>query len=147
MIDNVLLERIRKMHAKAESAKQLGNEAEAFTFASAVQKLLLKHDLTMSGVEALAAEQNDPIKMHEYDPATYGFKRTRTRVAWTQNLAKVIAKAHGCEVIPIIRSNKLMLVGTREHRQVCEFKLVTLTRYAQEHSEKDYVKFFYECMA
>lgn len=140
-----LIDRIRKMHAKAESSKELGLDHEALAFASAVKSMLLKHNLEMSDIEAFAEEQADPIKAHYFDPRSFGLPRSKVRVAWTENLARVIARAHMCDLIAVRASNKLMLIGSREHRQICEFMIVTLTRYAIEHSEKDYVKFFYRC--
>lgn len=140
-----LVDRIKKMHAKAESAKQLGNEAEAFAFASAVQKLLLKHNLEMSEVEAAAAEKEDPIKAHYFDPRAFGLPRKRRREHWSELLARIVADAHMCGILPVHRSNEILLIGTRQNRQACEFMLVFLTRYAIEHSEKDYVRYFYQC--
>lgn len=140
-----LVDRIKKMHAKAESAKALGNEAEAFAFASAVSKLLLKHNLEMTDVQAAAAEKEDPVKAHYFDPRTFGLPRKKRREHWSELLARIVADAHMCGILPVNKSNMIMLIGTRSNRQACEFMLVFLTRYAVEHSEKDYVRYFYEC--
>lgn len=141
-----LMDRIKKMHAKAESAKQLGNEAEALTFASAVQKLLLKHNLEMTDVEAAVQEQQDPIKAHYFNPEAFGLPRKRSRVLWSELLAYVVADAHMCGVLPVHRTNTFLIIGSRQNRQACEYMIVFLTRYAIEHSEKDYVKYFYKCL-
>lgn len=146
-MDEKLIDRIRKMHAKAESAKQLGLEAEALAFASAVQKLLLKHNLEMSEVEAAAADKEDPVKAHWFYPQEFGFKAKKQRILWSEILARAIAKAHLCDMLPLEKSNTLFLIGTRQNRQAAEFMIVFLTRYAEEHSEKDYVRYFYECKA
>jgi phosphoribosyl-ATP pyrophosphohydrolase len=138
-----LVDRIKKMHAKAESAKALGNEAEAFAFASAVSKLLLKHNLEMTDVEAALAMKEDPVKAHYFRPEVFGFKRKKTRVLWSELLAHVVADAHMCGILPCHASNELMIIGTRQNRQACEFMIVFLTRYAEEHAEKDYVTYFY----
>jgi phosphoribosyl-ATP pyrophosphohydrolase len=142
-----LLDRIKKMHAKAESAKQLGNEAEAFAFASAVQKLLLKHNLEMTDVEAALEAQHDPVKAHYFHPQAFGLPFKKGRVLWSELLAHVVADAHMCGILPVHRTNTFMIIGTRSNRQACEFMTVFLTRYAIEHSEKDYVRYFYECKA
>lgn len=141
-----LVDRIRKMHAKAESAKQLGNEAEAFAFASAVSKLLLKHNLEMTDVEAAIQEQQDPVKAHYFRPDDFGLPKKKTRVLWSELLAHVVADAHMCGILPVHKSNQILIIGSRSNRQACEFMIVFLTRYAIEHSEKDYVKEFYRCL-
>lgn len=142
-----LIDRIKKMHAKAESAKALGNEAEAFAFASAVSKLLLRHNLEMTDVEAAIQEQEDPVKAHYFDPTVFGLPKKKSRVLWSELLAAVVAEAHMCGILPVHKTNTFMIIGTRQNRQACEFMIVFLTRYAVEHSEKDYVRYFYECKA
>ena len=142
-----LVDRIKKMHAKAESAKQLGNEAEAFAFASAVQKLLLKHNLEMTDIEAALEAQHDPVQGHYFHPQAFGLPFKKSRVLWSELLGHVIADAHMCGILPVHRSNTFMIIGTRSNRQACEFMTVFLTRYAIEHSEKDYVRYFYQCKA
>src|SRR4051812_44988051 len=116
-----LVDRIKKMHAKAESAKQLGNEAEAFAFASAVQKLLLKHNLEMTDVEAALAAKEDPVKAHYFYPETFGLPKRRSRVQWSELLARIVADAHMCGILPVRASNEFMIIGTRQNRQACEF--------------------------
>lgn len=150
MIDmNILVERIKKMHAKAESAKQLGNEAEAFAFASAVQKLLLKHNLEMTDVEAALAAKEDPVKAHYFDPEVFGLKAPKKRrpQLWSELLTRIVADAHLCGILHVYKSSQFLIIGTRQNRQACEFMIVFLMRYAEQHSEQDYVRYFYQCKA
>ena len=144
-LDESVLSRIKKLHDKAESAKAIGSEHEALAFAAAAQKMLLLHQLEdITEVEALLREKQDPVKAHIYRPQAFGIKRSKVRVAWTERLATVVCEAHGCDWL-FVDGNTLVLIGTRENRQICEYMLVFLTRFAIQTSYKDYCKFFYQC--
>lgn len=137
-----LFDRIMKLHRKAVSAKEIGSEAEAATFAEHVQRLLIKHDLEMSEVEFEAERVKDPIKFH----FTKGRGKKR-RILWTEVLAKGCVEAHFCRCIALEGSDGIMLIGRRQHRLVAEFMLNTLIRLGEQLADKAYVKFFYECQA
>lgn len=142
-----LIDRIMKMYRKAESTRQLGNEAEANIFMDAVQKLLAKHKLEMSDIELAAQEKEDPVKYHIFDPARFGFTRKKRNILWYELLAAAVARAHFCELIPVHKSNRIILIGRRQDRQVAEFMIITLTRLAEQWADKAYVKRFYEAQA
>ena len=51
-----LIEKIQKLMAKAESAKNMGSTAEAEVFAAKVNEMLMKHNLSMMDVESYKTE-------------------------------------------------------------------------------------------
>lgn len=127
-----LLDRIRKMHAKAESAKAIGSEHEAATFAAAVAKMLTKYKLDMSDLEFSQIEKTEPIDNHVVPGAG-----KRTRSLWAENLAAVVADAHFCRIMVSRRSDDIWLVGRETDRKVAEFVFITLRRTADELSDKE----------
>lgn len=137
-----LFDRILKLHRKAVSAKEIGSEAEAATFAEHVQRLLIKHDLEMSEVEFEAERVKDPIKFH----FTKGRGKKR-RILWTEVLAKGCAEAHFCTCIALNGSDSIMIIGRGQHRAVADFMIHTLIRLGEQLADKAYTKFFYECQA
>lgn len=84
-----LLDRVRKLHAKAESAKALGSEAEAASFAAAVSKMLAKYKLDMSELEFSQMEKAEPV-----GEGYVAGEGKRTRQLWAEVLAAVVADAH-----------------------------------------------------
>jgi hypothetical protein len=127
-----LLDRVRKLHAKAESARALGNDAEALAFAAGVQKMLAKYRLDMSELEMQTFERLEPIDKSY----VYGDKR-KARVAWAELLASVVARAHYCRILVVSGSDTIVLVGRPTDRAVAEFVFTTLRRTADENSDRD----------
>ncbi len=127
-----LLDRIRKLHAKAESARAIGNDAEALAFAAGVQKMLAKYKLDMSELEMQTLDKVEPIG------STYVRSEGKSkRVAWAELLASVVARAHYCRILVIPNSDTIVLVGRPTDRQVAEFVFSTLRRTADENSDRD----------
>lgn len=127
-----LLDRIRKLHAKAESCKAMGSEAEAATFAASVQKMLNKYRLEMSEVEFTAFETAEPIERERITG-----EGKRHRVLWAESLADVIARAHFCRLLVLEQSDTIILVGRKTDRTVAAFVIQTLRRFAEESSDRE----------
>lgn len=127
-----LLDRIRKLHAKAESARALGNDAEALAFAAGVQKMLAKYKLNMSELEMQTLDRVEPIGQ-----STVAGEGKSKRVGWAELLASVVARAHYCRILVLPNSDSLVLVGRPTDRQVAEFVFTTLRRTADENSDRD----------
>lgn len=111
-----LLDRIRKLHAKAESARSIGSEAEAASFAAAVQKMLAKYKLSLSDLEMAQMEREEPVGEGHF------FDENRSRADWSDFLVMAIARA---------------LVGRETDRKIAEFMITTLKRTALELSDKE----------
>lgn len=139
-----IVNRIRKLHAKAESAKSIGSLAEAETFAAAVEKMLVKHKLSMSSLQVAQMEKDEPVSEFWWVPQQAGFKRTKTRQGWSEDLAQAVAKAHFCGLFVIPGSNGLSFIGRKSDRDVCVYAYNILRRTAEELSQREYVKKFYE---
>jgi hypothetical protein len=128
-----LLDRIRKIWAKAESLKAMGPEyeQEALTFAAQAQKMLAKYKLSLSDLEMAQLEKDEPIVGEWHDG-----KGKRAQV-WVEQLAVVVARAHFCRALFSTRGyDQIFLVGRTTDRAVAAFMILTLRRVAEEMSDK-----------
>lgn len=133
-----IIDRIRKLHAKAVSARDIGSEAEATTFAEAVQKMLTKYKLEMSEVELAAQEKDEPVGEEWVDFRHYGAKERRQRLAWSERLAAAVARAHFCQIIVSSNTNSVAFVGRPTDRKIAEYVFVTLYRFADKTAKQEY---------
>lgn len=149
-----IIDKIRKLHAHAESAKNIGSEAEAQAFAQMVNRLLNQHRLELTDIQFEEQRKNEPVSEAEIDFRKYGdtyrgkkveWREKRQRIDWIEKLAAIVAKAHSCQIMVIERSSRLFLVGTETNRQIVEYIFITLMRAAEKLSWDEYAKYFYKC--
>lgn len=88
-IDAALLDRIRKLHAKASSAEAIGSTAEAEAFARKVAELLAEHRLTETVLAADDAGDDDT-----FDNAWFQYSDAKTRVVWRSTLVRAVMTAN-----------------------------------------------------
>lgn len=127
-VDMKLLERIKKLHNHAESAKQLGNEAEAAAFAAKVQELMAEHKLSFSHLTAVQQDAQDPLDREYVRPE--GGPMKMKAVAWQLDLAKVLATNFGCYMVRSTGSADIILVGRDSDRAVAAYMITMLTMFA-----------------
>jgi hypothetical protein len=143
---NEILEKIKKLNAKAESLKSLGSEEEAQVFAEAVRKLLDKHDLAMTDLQFEQMKKIEPIERYTFDWSDHGLKDKFVKVVWQEALASLVAKAHNTRVYARSgEGNKIGLLGRKSDCQIAEYMIVTMVRTAESIADKEYVRYFYEC--
>lgn len=136
-----LIDLIMKLHAKAESCKEIGSLEEAAIFAAKVEDLLLKHKLSLSELSFEAKERKDPLGRTWLDwGRVEGMGRKRKRTAWVEDLCSTVAQAHFCRIIVSTGSSNVAFVGRETDRQVAEFMSITLVRLADELAVKGYWK-------
>jgi len=140
-----LLDKIRKLHAKAESLNNLGNKEEAALFASKVQELLTQHKLEMDVLEFEEMEQDEPIGDELIETSPTGHKKAR--IAWREQLVNSVAQAHYCRILVYPGSSKVVLVGRPTDRAVATYMIQTLVGLAEVLADAAYVKHFYEMKA
>lgn len=133
-----LLDKLAKIKRMADGAKAIGSEAEAQAFADALQRMLLEHKLEMSDIEFDTMEKDSPVERHHIDYAKYNLKVKKTRVAWMEELAIIVARAHFCKILVQPGSSRITLVGRREDCVVAEYTLITLQRAAETISARAY---------
>ena len=92
MVKESIIQKIQKLTAEAESAKELGNLQEATLFSAKVNELLTKHNLAMSDIEI---EDQDEVIGEKGD----GFGLSLKQGKWTIRLLSIIGEYNYCEVI------------------------------------------------
>lgn len=127
-----ILDRIRKLHAKAVSAKQMGSSAEAEAFSAKVSQMLAEHRLNLSDLEMTEMERQEPV--------AEGLVNTgmgRKRVAWVENLVGTVARAHFCRILVVSGSSTYYIVGRKSDREVVEWMVSWLIPWVWDKSFKE----------
>lgn len=105
-----VIKKLKKLIAHAESARAIGNTAEAAAFAERIQQLLSRHNLSMSEVELHEAEES-AIGM---EPVPQGIPSVDT---WQRALLANLAAINGCHTLEH-RAGFQIVVGRRQDRDV-----------------------------
>lgn len=140
-----ILDKIKKLHLKAESCRDIGSDAEAQAFAEAVSRMLNDHRLSMSDLQFETERKSEPVDKHIVEWEAHGLKTRAVRTKWIERLAAIVARAYTCDILVFLGSSRVVLVGTLTNRQVAEYTLVTLVRAAEKIAEAEYVKYYYKC--
>ncbi len=142
-IDKILT-RVKKLLAKAESAKEIGSIHEAEAFAEGAAKLLSKHKLDMSMLSEHQLNAQEPIVESYINWKTHGVSHRRKRVAWIEWLAGAVARGHFCRILVVKKSSSIYMVGRKSDAEVATYVLTTLVRAAEEQAEAGYWKARYK---
>lgn len=142
-----VIEKLAKIKRHAESAKEIGSDAEAEAFAAALQKMLLDNKLSMTDLEFAEFEKEQPVGFHRIDYTQYPDVTLRKkRTEWIELLSNIIADAHFCRIVVHPNSSRISLIGRAEDAAVAEYLIMTLTRAAEKLSEKAYGDYTVECV-
>jgi hypothetical protein len=126
-----LLDKLRKLKAHQESAEKIKSVEEAQAFGEMIQRLVLKHNLSMSDIEFEQHEKDEPIGEQWINWEAQGLKTKSMRIEWEESLASIVARAHFCRILISHSSNRICLVGRKSDAEVAEYVLVTLRRAAK----------------
>ena len=132
-----VIEKIAKLKRHAESAKSLGSEAEAASFAAEVQRLCDEYHLSVEQIDL----DDDP--MREVDvavaPATENPEDVDGRIAWWKaDLGVIVADAHNCEVLTSDEIRAVWFVGRRIDRESAVWVYESLMRTMLEGARRVY---------
>jgi hypothetical protein len=122
-----IIEKIRKLLKHSQSAEDIGNLAEAESFAAMAQKYMLQHKLDMSDIEAEDFKLNEPIENVLLEPKDFGVKSSSDKVKqnWFSILLFGLADAHFCRMVRKTGDNSYYIIGRKSDRD----GLVDITRY------------------
>jgi|SRR6478609_6955677 len=131
-------EKLRKLIAKEESARELGNQAEAEAFASKIQQLLLEYELSMDDLKG--KNRVTDINTERVDLTDLMGSHEGT---WVYKLYSVGARYNFCKTImPYAYSaNYLTICGEEMHREFTHYfvnQLVSKIRELSRRSFKEY---------
>lgn len=136
-LDPKLVARIHKLHAMAESAREVGSLAEADSFMAAVQKTLAYHNLDSSILTLELHNLTDPMGMESVnqvgsDPKKSRHKESRKSVAWAVDLGVAVAKAHYCACNFSAKGTYLYFYGRKTNRDMA----VRMYTYLRDMAER-----------
>lgn len=131
-----ILDKLAKMKAMRESEEKIGNQEAADAFASAINRLLLQHELSEVDIPNRADVAEEPIVEHLVEPRLHGIKFSRSRVGWQEALATIVADAHLCKILVTSGTNYVTFVGTKQHCAVAEYAYVVLVNAAVKMSKE-----------
>lgn len=115
-----IIEKLKKLIAHEESARAIGNPAEAAAFAERIQQLLNKHNLSMSEVELYRAEKSSV----SIEPVQEGISNIEE---WQRALLANLARINGCYALEH-RAGFQCVVGRRRDREI----VISLFRYFEK---------------
>ena len=126
------IDRATKLRASMQSERELGNDAAAQAFASAMSRMLIEHELLNSDLDQHehegAMKVEEPIIERQVSLEALGVKTTQRSNASLTHLAQVVGQAHLAKILVSRRSNSIWFVGTSLACETSEFMLATLWR-------------------
>jgi hypothetical protein len=140
-----MIEKLIKLQAAREGEAQLGNTAAAEAFAAAINKMLIENELNPTDLDYARAADQDPVIQVLVDLKKYRIAHKKTRVAWQEDLARIVARGHLCTFLLRPGSNQIWFVGTRSHAMAAEYVYGMLVPAADYMSEKDAYYFKLKC--
>lgn len=136
-----VLDKLVKLQRQRESEAELGNSAAAEAFAGAINRMLIEYELNPSDIDYARTTDRDPVVEVSVNLAKYQIARKRTRIAWQESLARIIAKAHLCSFLITTGRNTITFVGTRSHATVAEYVYGTLVPAVEKMAGFEYRRF------
>lgn len=133
-----VIDRIRKLYAKAESTKELGNEAEAMAFMEKVDELLTKYKLDGSVLTFDEREEADPMGQ-----TIARGKGKSKRVAWIEHLAHYVTEAYFCQIVVMPGSDSFLVVGRETDRDIATYVIVKLVNFLEAECKRQHNKLRY----
>lgn len=129
-----ILDKLSKLKASREGEAAIGNMAAAEAFASAINRLLLQHELSEADIPLGGVVKDEPILELLVDLSQFGIKNVGTRIGWQEALARVVASAHLCHFMVQKGSNRIWFVGTQQHVAMAEYAYGVLASAADRMS-------------
>ncbi len=133
-----VIARLVKMQASRDGEAAIGNAAAAEAFAGAINKMLLEHELNPSDLDYARAQDNDPVIEVPVDRLLYKIDHKQQRIAWQENLARIVSRAHLCSFFIREGSNWIAFVGTKSHAVVAEYAFGVLVPAAEQLATQAY---------
>lgn len=148
-------DKLRKLIAKEESAREIGNQAEAEAFASKVQQLLLQYELDLGDIKSQTAET---IEVHEERFTVFkksqifteillnpncGYKLVDLTVKnesnWIRDLYGVVAQTNFCQILAHGKDPYVViLIGTDMNREFVHYMILQLVSKIRNLARKSF---------
>ena len=136
-----ILRKLVKLQAARDSEAAIGNAEAAEAFAGMINKMLVENELSPSDIDYARRDADDPVIELEVHKAAYGIKHKKSRIAWEEKLARIVANAHLCSFLIRTGRNDIIFVGTKSHATVAEYAYGTLVPAAEKLADKEYYNY------
>lgn len=121
-------DRVRKLLEKTEANGCTAEEA--LLAMETAQKILIAHELEMSDVEKLDVGGGEEVDHEMFDPQEHGLP-FEGRMAWTEMLARIVSRAHGCEFLVFDNRANVLFIGRPLNRRLAIYLFGFLVRTAR----------------
>lgn len=136
-----VLAKLVKMQRQRESEASLGNDKAAEAFAAAINRMMIEFELNPTDLDYARTTDKDPVIELRVDLDKYKIEKVKTRVAWQESLARIVARAHLCTFLLAPGRNQIWFVGTKSHAMVAEYVYGILVPAANTMSQKEYMRY------
>jgi hypothetical protein len=140
-----VIDKLLKLQAARDGEAKIGNEAAAEAFAATINRLLLEHELNPTDLDYAKGGEDDPVIEIRVNRDKYQIEKMRVRIAWQEELARLVAHAHLCRFLIVPSTNIITFVGTRSHASVAEYAYGLLVPAATHMSDKAAYAYRKEC--
>lgn len=140
-----VIDKLVKMQRSRQGEAELGNTDAAEAFAAAINRMMIEYELHPSDLDYARASDDDPVIELEVDLSKYRIEKKKSRIAWQQTLARVVADAHLCSFLIAPGTNSVWFVGTRSHATVAEYVYGTLVPAAEKMCTTEYFRYYSHC--
>lgn len=137
--DEKIIDKLRKLKAMADSAKDVGNEAEAQAFGSMVQTLLARHRLDASEIEWEREQREELVTI-----VANRTDRRRKKQEWETMIAIHVARSCSCVPFEYRGSALTGFRGLKLDVEAAREAYLYLVKAAEHLAEREYVAFFHQ---
>jgi len=136
-------DKISKILAHAQSAEEIGSEAEAQAFMAQAARLMRKYQIERSQLNMEQDTAPDEVLVRRMSATAWGLKEKSRRCTWQINLASAIQNAMFVRILTPRASNGLTVVGTQTAIDNFVKTFATLIEVADRLSTKAYENYKY----
>lgn len=140
-----MIDKIVKLQQRRQGEAEIGNLEAAEMFASAINKMLIAYELSPSDLDYARAAADDPVIEVELNLNAYQIELKKSRIAWQETLARVVAGANLCTFLINTNSNRIWFVGTKSHAIAAEYTYGMLVPAAIKMCITEYFRFYSKC--
>lgn len=153
-VNENVMRKLAKIKALKESAESIGSEGEAMAAAAMLNELLVRHKLEMTDIQWEQEIKEEPVEAYpvgggvKYGSHENDWKNTykdypdvevkKKRIQWSEDLARMISRAYGCQWLLNIGSSRITFVGRKSNVAVVEYMYITMYRTIEALSWKEY---------
>jgi hypothetical protein len=119
-----------------------------------LHQMLIKHKLEMTDIEYDAEVKDEPVDRYRMETIWRDGKQyykdypdveiKGKRAGWSEDLARIISRAHSCSFLVSPGSSFITFVGTKSNVAIVEYLFMTMYRTIVKLSQKEYDKAYYE---